>query len=95
MTKNPETDKTWYHGTTSEFWAIIQKEGVLWGRQDGPSRCTYLAADKEEAACYGNIVLEVEYVPGSGTDNYVPDCWQMRVYDPIPLDRVKVVSDED
>jgi len=82
----------WYHGTTPEKWALIQREGVLWGERGTPSRCTYLAADKKEASSYGSVVLEVEYEPKSGTDNWIPDCWQIRVYSPIPLECVRIVS---
>ena len=53
-----------YHGTSKENWKEIQKEGVLYGRRyviDGNekheiNRCTYLAVDREEAECYGDIV---------------------------------------
>lgn len=85
----------WYHGTTPEFWQQIEAEGALWGRQGGKAdRCTYLAADREEAECYGGVVLEVQYVPGTHTDNYVDECWQMRVYGPIPISDVKRVDSQ-
>ena len=67
-------------------------------------RCTYLAVDLEEAKQYGEVVLEVEYTPfnedgsirtGKGyrpLNNYVPECWQMRVYEPIPIENIKIVG---
>ena len=52
-----------YHGTSAENWKTIQEEGVLWGVRffegSHPSRCTYLAVDKEEALNDGEILLEV------------------------------------
>lgn len=77
----------WYHGTSEDNWRKIQEEGVLWGIRDG-SRCTYLADRMEEAYCYGRIVLLIEYNPGWLTDNYVAECWQIRVYDPIPISNI-------
>ena len=66
-------------------------------------RCTYLAVDYKEACCYGDIVLEVEYEPynKSGNikrdkhgplNNYSPDSWQLRVYEPILLKDVKLIN---
>ena len=91
-----------YHGTSKENWEEIQKEGVLYGRRyviDGNekheiNRCTYLAVDREEAECYGDIVLEVEYDPfeHKNKNNYIDDCWQMRVYEPIPIKNVKKIQ---
>lgn len=91
-----------YHGTSEENWAVIQAEGVLYGRRyvtDGNGnrvkevdRCTYLATDKEEAECYGSVVLEVEYDPcKSKANNYAPDCWQVRVYEPIDVANIRRV----
>lgn len=92
-----------YHGTTEEAWSAIQQEGVLWGVRpavtltDGieinPCRCTYLSIDSaEEAAQYGPVVLEVEYSPGSLKDNWARGAWQLRVYDPIPISKVRKVQ---
>lgn len=89
-----------YHGTSEENWIAIQKEGILYGRRfvtdssgnaiKEVDRCTYLAIDKEEAKCYGDVVLEVEYDPFSSEhNNYVEDCWQVRVYEPISIDNIK------
>jgi len=65
-------------------------------------RCTYLATDLEEAKHYGEVILEVEYNPhvngkikrdkrGIQLNNYNPESWQIRVYEPIPLSDVKLV----
>lgn len=90
---------TFYHGTSKETWNDIQKEGILFGRRISPitgkemSRCTYLATDKEEAACYGDIVLRVEYNPTEHPEmnNYINGCWQVRVYEPISINNIKRV----
>lgn len=80
-----------YHGTTLAAWNKIQAEGVLWGVRDAPSRCTYFALRPEDC-CIGfsmrapEIVLEVDF-PGEVEKQY-PEQWQVRVYDPIPLERV-------
>ena len=81
---------TFYHGTTEKAWAQIQKEGMLFGKRDAPSRVTYLALTKEEAECYGSVVLEVEYNPylHKEMNNYSPDCWQVRVYEPIYIETI-------
>ena len=79
-----------YHGTTKELWDQIQQEGMLWGvRPLAPSRCTYLATYKEDAEQYGDVVLEVEYVPNNKDDNYHPEAWQLRVYVPILINNIK------
>ncbi len=88
-----------YHGTNKEIWDTIQKEGILFGRRISPitgeelSRCTYLAVDKEEAACYGDVVLQVEYNPFEHPkmNNYINGCWQVRVYEPISIKDVKLI----
>ena len=88
-----------YHGTSKENWNAIQKEGILYGRRfvtgnngniiKEVDRCTYLAVDLEEAKCYGDVVLQVEYNPtNSKHNNYKENCWQIRVYEPIPLSNV-------
>ena len=94
---------TFYHGTTAENWKLIQNEGVLYGRRyiignDGTiikevDRCTYLATDVDEAKCYGDVVLQVQYDPfkNKKKNNYIEGCWQVRVYEPIPLENVKVL----
>lgn len=97
-----------YHGTTLENWKQIQKEGILFGiravldkngnisSEYKPQRTTYLATTTAEAKCYGDIVLEVEYDPflHPKKNNYVDGCWQLRVYEPIPLINIKQWQDE-
>lgn len=86
-----------YHGTSKENWEAIQREGILYGRRyilgencfpiKEVDRCTYLAVDLEEAKYYGDVVLQVEYDPmkPGAKNNYCEGCWQVRVYEPIPL----------
>ena len=92
-----------YHGTSKENWTAIQQEGFLYGRRyiidnNGKpikevDRCTYLATDLEEAKCYGEVVLQVEYNPFlSKRNNYKDGCWQVRVYEPISIEQIKVIS---
>ena len=94
-----------YHGTSEENWNKIQKEGILFGRRyilddktkkpiREVSRCTYLATDKEEAEYYGNVVLEVNYDPFEHKEhnNYIPNCWQIRVYEPILISKIKRIK---
>ena len=95
---------TFYHGTSKENWEAIQKEGMLYGRryilgENGfplkeVDRCTYLAVDLEEAKYYGEVVLRVEYDPfkRKKRNNYIEGCWQVRVYEPIPLSAIKLLS---
>jgi hypothetical protein len=83
-----------FHGTTTEYWNKIQDEGVLFGTTDNRSnRVTYLATDFIEASCYGDVVLAVEYDPlaKDAHNNYCEGCWQIRVYDPIPISQVKPI----
>ena len=61
------------------------------------SRCTYLATEMENASGWvkvEDVLLEVEYDPNleGTTNNYCEGCWQLRVYDPIPLDKVKLIE---
>ena len=84
-----------YHWTTKENREKIKSEWVLrWVRNEPRvkhkmSRCTYLAVDKKEAEQYGDIVLEVEYEPKQWQDNYCEWCWQVRVYEKIPIENVR------
>lgn len=80
-----------YHGTSKENWNAIQREGVLFN-----GRVTYLAVDMEEAKCYGNVVLQVEYDPTThpNMNNYVDGCWQFRVYEPITIENIKVMEEQ-
>lgn len=97
----------WYHGTNEDEWQTIQQEGMLFGRRffEGRevSRCTYLTNVLNEARCNGDVVLEVEYNPlnEDGTirrdevgalNNYSSNEWQMRVYEPIPIENVKRIE---
>ena len=93
-----------YHGTNKEAWTEIQREGVLWGRRwitdndetkiKEVDRCTYLAVDLEEAKYYGDVVLQVEYDPmkPGAKNNYCEGCWQVRVYEPIPLHDINKIE---
>ncbi|HEC66951.1 MAG TPA: hypothetical protein ENI23_16875 [bacterium] len=75
-----------YHGTSKEKWKQIQKQGYLLnGRDLGLVPVTWLATELAEAKCYGEVILQVEYIPGTGKDNYIEGCWQLRVYTKIPL----------
>lgn len=78
-----------YHWTTKENWEKIKAEWCLWWVRNAPSRCTYLAVDEDEAKQYGDVVLEVEYEPKKLKDNYCEWCWQVRVYEPIPIENVR------
>jgi hypothetical protein len=102
--ETPEKCMIFYHGTSKENWDAIQKEGVLYGRRfvtdnDGnvikeADRCTYLAIDLEEAKCYGDVILQVEYDPfkHKNENNYIDGCWQVRVYEPIPISKIQEIN---
>lgn len=92
-----------YHGTTKENWDKIKKEGILWGIRgaDGfcPDRCTYFAIKKEHARVGINqdepeILLEVDYDVEDGASRRVCSLgagdWQYRIYEPIPIEKVKL-----
>lgn len=90
-----------YHWTTKSSREKIQAEWYLRGVRERlhgltPSRCTYLAVNLEEAKEYGEIVLEVDYNPYKHRreNNYMPWCWQVRVYEPILLENLKVVLEQ-
>ena len=78
-----------YHWTTKENREKIKSEWVLRWMRNAPSRCTYLAVDKEEAEQYWDVVLEVEYEQKQWQDNYCEWCWQVRVYEKIPIENVR------
>ena len=99
---------TFYHGTSEDNWNKIQEEGILFGRRfvvDGNGKpikecdkCTYLSVEPEEANNYGDVLLEVEYNPnkeGSRHNRFDDTCWQIRVYEPIPIESVKRVKIQD
>lgn len=83
-----------WHGLDPEEWKRVQEEGILFGNRETASRCTYLATDIEEAMCHGETVLRVEYDPEEHPElnNWTKDCWQVRVYEPIPIESVSVVD---
>lgn len=100
---NTSKEYIFYHGTSLENWNKIKKEGILFGKREyidksgnivKLDRCTHLAVDKEEAECYGEVLLEVKYNPyvDKPNNNYHPNCWQIRVYSPIPLSKVKRIK---
>ena len=88
-----------YHWTTQKNWEKIKSEWCLWGVREfewlNAWRCTYLAVDVNEAKQYGDIVLEVEYNPKENPryNNYCKWCWQLRVYEPIPIDKIRLLED--
>ena len=103
MIDNKEKEYIFYHGTSLDNWNKIKEEGILFGRrgyinEDNKvvevDRCTYLAVDKEEAECYGDVILRVNYNPYNDKkhNNYCPRCWQLRVYSPIPLSQVERIK---
>ena len=86
---------TFYHGTTEEAYEKIVNEGILYGIRGifqgrEMDRCTYLAVNVEEAKQYGPVLLQVEYDPfvNNKYNNYEEGCWQVRVYEPIPLQNI-------
>lgn len=83
----------WYHGCSESDWEKICNEGILFGERGTPSRCTYLACQKEDAEKYGDILLKVFYDPSINPEmnNYYPDIdiWQIRVYEPILICNVE------
>lgn len=83
-----------YHSTSKENWKKIQKENILWGIRNAPSRCTYLAFNMEDVSDkYGDVLLEVEFDPSKHIpNNYDPEAWQVRVYCPIDLSFVKIIK---
>ena len=43
---------------------------------------------------WGDVVLEVEFDPASSKhNNYKEGCWQVRVYEHIPLSHIKLLSE--
>lgn len=93
----PKIRTKWYHGTNQHGLDEIKKQGfllhkrIVLDKNGNPSKiyksspCTYLATNKEEAKKYGNIILEIEYDPTKNPkkNNYKPNSWQIRVYEPI------------
>ena len=68
------------------------------------SRCTYLALKQEDAEEFGDVILEVEYNPFNSCgrikrdkrnrplNNYSPDSWQLRVYEPIHFENIRRIK---
>ena len=93
-----------YHGTTQEYWNEIQKEGVLWGSKNcywygnKVDRVTWFAKNIKDAGIYNDrgltklpcVILEVDFPNIKSWDN-----WQMVSYNPIPLNRIKIIYKED
>lgn len=88
-----------YHWTSKDKREQIQREWMLrWIREVEwmkPSRCTYLAVEEKDARQFWEIILEVEYNPHEHLmeNNYCEWCWQVRVYEPIPIENCKVTSE--
>ena len=79
---------------------LADKDGNIIKELD---RCTYLAADANVAKKYGEVLLEVQYNPFDDdgnirkdskgeVNNYVLNCWQLRVYEPISIDNIKRIG---
>lgn len=97
-----------YHGCHEKAWQKTLDQGFLLHERhvyddDGnickeynPAPCTYLATEKREAQEYGPILLRVKYDPYEHPhqNNYCEGCWQVRVYEPIPLTRVMIWDGE-
>lgn len=87
-----------YHRTTLEVWEKIKKEKILFGVHDN-YRYTYLSPSPLIPIEYGELLLEVEYVPTGikGIDNFgfePPDgefCWQFSVFIPIPIENIRIL----
>lgn len=96
--------RKWFHATTIENYKKIQKEGVLFGKNDiDETRRTFLARNLAElirminlsffrdlAKC--ELILTVKYTPNRTDDDYNPKYWEMIVYKPIPISDVKVLK---
>lgn len=87
-----------YHGLSKEKWEKTAKQGYLLHDRTSKeypnaSPVVYLAIDKKEASMYGEVLLEIEYNPYTNPkfNNYINGCWQFRVYEPIPLTKVKQI----
>ena len=92
----PTEDWVWYHGMSKEDLRITVQQGYLYQRRgEGMSPCTYLAKEQKEAEQYGEVLLKVIYNPTlhPSMNNYNPESWQIRVYEPIF--EYKVISNKD
>ena len=84
-----------YHWTSKENRKKIKAEWCLFWVRNAPSRCTYLAVEEKDARQFWEIILEVEYDVNKHPmeNNYCEWCWQVRVYEPIPIGNCKVISE--
>ena len=89
-----------WHGTYKDDWEKVQEQGFLLHERATEafprmSPCTYLAVDKEEAMEYGDILLKVKYNPRKNPkeNNFTKDCWQVRVYEKIPIKDIECVKE--
>ncbi len=84
---NKKIRKKWWHGTNNpqEFIENGIYQRFIEGYNHPISPCIYLATTKKEASMYGEYVFEVEYDPSTHPleNNYNPQSWQIRVYEPI------------
>lgn len=86
-----------YHSCRHDSWEKCIEQGYFLHNRaseifPNASPCLYLAQKREDCeGIYGDILLEVEFEPAHHITNYHTDCWQCRVYSPIPLDKVKVI----
>lgn len=107
----------YYHGTNKQGWEDIKKEKQLLGYPrkaysqkltKSDSRITCLTPDINEAKCYGNIILEVEYMPiGKINKNIVDNfcfegiiskyehIWELKVLVPIHIDQIKKLTKKE
>lgn len=92
-----------YHACRKEPWGkAIEKNYLLHDRSTpsypNVSPCTYLAITRENAfysISKPDILLLIDYDPSTNPqqNNYAEDCWQLRVYEPIPLNKVIVLKE--
>lgn len=86
-----------FHGTTLAAWEAIQREKLLWGRPGAKDRYSYLTDSIEVARHFGEVILVIWYDPEYGFERglcnkWDQDCWQLRVYEPILLCRVRAIE---
>jgi hypothetical protein len=88
-----------YHSCTKEAWDKCISQGyLLHDRKCDASPkaepCVYLASELRYCdGIYGDVTLEIDFEPDKYDTNYNKGCWQCRVYTPIPLDAVKVLTE--
>lgn len=107
----------YYHGTNKECWKDIKKEKQLLGHPrkaaglkigKSNNRYTCLTPDINEAKCYGNIILEVEYMPigkmnkdivdgfyfGKTIDSF-QEIWELKVFVPIHINQIRKLTKKE